>query len=178
MTAPEGELLTEVEQAIRARFDRDEASKHPTPSTAQPAKQSARVSQLVLPKDTRPKMPATKEKYLVRENPHLVEWERVTREFLRELSPEHGHRVSAVMVYEWATGIKVAELVEGGGSANRELRFINTILREYFGKGYITYIMGRKVKNAYKVKPGHYVRRRRPHTLALYAEWLEGTLYP
>jgi len=123
-------------------------------------------------------MPHTKDKYLVRENPHLVQWERETRKFLRNLSPDHGHRVAAVMVYEWATGIKVAELMAEGGSAQADLRKINQVLRYYFGKPYMTYIAGRKVPNAYRVKPGYYIRRHRPMTLTLWAEYGEGTLYP
>lgn len=123
-------------------------------------------------------MPFTKDLYLVRENPHLVQWERETRKFLRNLSPNHGHRISAVMIYEWATGIRVAELIAGGGTASPDLRKINQILRFYFGKAYSTWIMGRKVPNAYRVKPGYYIRRHRPLTLTLYAEYSEGTLYP
>ena len=123
-------------------------------------------------------MPFTKDKYLVKENPHLVQWERETRKFLRHLSPQHGHRVAAVMIYEWATGIQIAELMAQGGSAQADLRKINKVLRFYFGKPYMTYIMGRKVPNAYRVKPGWYVRRHRPMTLTLYAEYAEGVLYP
>lgn len=123
-------------------------------------------------------MPLTKDKYLVRENPQLVEWERETRKFLRQLSPEHGHRISAVMVYEWATGINIAELMEAGGSAAQDLRKINKCLKFYFGKSYMTYILGRKVPNAYRVNPGWYVKRHRPMTLTLYAEYLGKTLNP
>lgn len=123
-------------------------------------------------------MPFTKDKYLVKENPHDVQWERETRKFLRRLSPQHGHRVSAVMVYEWATGIRVAELVAEGGSANADLRKINKSLRFYFDKPYMTYIMGRKVQNAYRVPAGWYVKRHRPMTLTLLAEYYEGTLNP
>ena len=32
-------------------------------------------------------MPVTKDKYMVKENPHLVQWEREVRKFLRNLSP-------------------------------------------------------------------------------------------
>jgi hypothetical protein len=42
----------------------------------------------------------------------------------------------------------------------------------------MTYIAGRKVPNAYRVKPGYYIRRHRPMTLTLWAEYMEGTLYP
>lgn len=123
-------------------------------------------------------MPFTKNKYLVKENPHLVAWERETRKFLRNLSPQHEHRVAAVMIYEWATGIRVAELMEQGGTAGPDLRKINQVLRFYFGKPYSTYIMGRKVPNAYRVRPGYYIKRHRPMTLTLYAEYAEGTLNP
>jgi hypothetical protein len=136
------------------------------------------VDQLVLPDDERARMPFTKDKYLVKENPHLVQWERETRKFLRHLSPQHGHRVAAVMIYEWATGINVAELMANGGNANLELRKINKCLRFYYGKPYTTYIMGRKINQAYRVRPGYYIRRHRPMTLTLYAEYVAGTLYP
>lgn len=171
-------LLSEVEAVLKKRFDQEEASKRRVPSSARAAQGSERVDQLVLPDEMRAKMPLTKDKYLVKENPHLVQWERETRKFLRNLSPAHGHRVSAVMVYEWATGIQVAELVAEGGSAVADLRKINQILRFYFGKSYMTYICGRKVPNAYKVKPGYYIRRHRPMTLTLWAEYQEGSLYP
>lgn len=175
---PEQNLLTEVETLLKKRFDRDEANKHRVPSTARGPRTSARVDQLTLPDQERAKMPLTKDKYLVRENPHLVAWEREVRKFLRNLTPEHGHRVAAVMIYEWATGIKVKELMEEGGSAQADLRKINQCLRFYFGKPYMTYIAGRKVPNAYRIKPGWYVRRHRPMTLTLWQEYGEGTLYP
>ena len=172
-------LLSEVEAVLKKKFDRDEANKtHRVPSSARDADPSERLDQLVLPDEMRARMPFTKDKNLVRENGHLAGWEREVRKFLRKLSPEHGHRVSAVMIYEWATGIRVAELVEKGGSASAGLRKLNQVLRFYFGKSYMTYIMGRKVPNAYKVKPGYYIRRHRPMTLTLYAEYAEGSLYP
>lgn len=122
-------------------------------------------------------MPFTKDKYLVKENPDLVMWERETRKFLRQLSPSHGHRVSAAMIYEWATGFRVADLMAEGGSTV-DLKRINKILRFYFGKSYMTYIMGKKVPNCFRVKPGYYITRHRPMTLTLYAEYCEGVLKP
>jgi hypothetical protein len=80
------------------------------------------------------------------------------------------------MVYEWATGIKVAELYERGGNATSDLRKINKILFFYFGKPYMTYILGRKVPKAYRVPPGWYVVRHRPMTLTLYHEFTQKTL--
>ncbi len=123
-------------------------------------------------------MPMTKEKYLVRQNPQLVQWEREVRKFLRRLSPEHGHRVSAIMIYEWCTGINVAELHREGGNAGPDIRKITKILKFYFGKPYMSHIAGRKVPNTFKVKPGYYIKRHRPMTLELYAEYQEGTLNP
>ena len=173
-------LLSEVEAVLKKKFSKEEADrKQRVPSSARAAASSERLDQLVLPDEMRPRMPFTKNKYLVKENPHLVAWERETRKFLRNLSPQHEHRVAAVMIYEWATGIRVAELMEEGGSATSDLRKINKVLRHYFGdKSYSTYIMGRKVTNAFKVKQGFRIRRRRPLTLELYAEWCEKTLYP
>ena len=176
--AEESSLLTEVEELIKKKFDKEEASKRRVPSTARASASSERIDQLVLPDDMRAKMPLTKDKYLVKENPHLVQWERETRKFLRNLSPAHGHRVSAGMIDEWATGIPVAELMANGGSAGSDLRKINQCLRFYFGKSYMTYIAGRKVPNAYKVRPGYYIKRHRPMTLTLWAEYGEGTLNP
>lgn len=123
-------------------------------------------------------MPFTKDKYLVKENAELVQWERETRKFLRNLTPRHRHRVSAVMIWEWVTGLDMRELVAAGGSANRDLRKINQVLKFYFGESRMTYIMGRKVPKCYDVKPGYLIKRHRPMTLTLYAEYCEKTLNP
>jgi hypothetical protein len=170
--------LTEVEEYLKSRFQPQE-KKRRVPSTSRAAGGStARIDQLVLPDDERAKLPETRDKYLIRENPHLVAWERETRKFLRRLNPDHGHRVSAVMVYEWATGIDVAELYENGGNCNADLRKLNKLLFFYFGKPYMTYILGRKVPKAYRVPPGWYVKRHRPMTLSLYHEFANKTLNP
>jgi hypothetical protein len=173
----EATLLTDLELQLKKKFDKDSKA-NKVPSTARPPEGSARVNQLVLPDSERAKMPFTKDKYLVKENPHLVMWERETRKFLRQLSPRHGHRVSAAMIYEWATGINVAELYAGGGTCGPDMRKITQCLRFYFGKPYMTYIMGRKVPNAFRVKPGYYIKRHRPMTLTLYYEYTSGTLNP
>lgn len=186
MSQGESTLLSEVESVLRARFDKEKADKeNRVPSNAQASKSSDRIEELVLPDDQRAKMPFTKDKYLVRENPHLVQWEREVRKFLRRLSPDHGHRVSAAMIYEWATGIRIVDAMElegkgkpGQTSWRSDIRKINQALKFYFGDPYMTYIMGRKVPKAYRVKPGYYIRRHRPMTLTLYAEYAEGTLYP
>lgn len=176
---PEKHVLTEVEELLKKRFNKEEASRtNRVPSTALEARASDRVDQLVLPDEMRARMPYTKDKYLVKENAHLVQWERETRKFLRQLSPQHGHRVAAAMIYEWATGIRISELMAAGGSANADLRKLNKILEFYFGKPYMTYIMGRKVPKAYRVRPGYLIKRHRPMTLTLYAEYAEGVLNP
>lgn len=178
-------LLSDAEQELRERFKKEEADRQRLPSTADAALPSDRVDQLTLPDELRPKMPYTKDKYIVKENPHLVQWEREVRKFQRKLSPDHGHRVTAVMVFEWATGLKIKDLMEANekrqpGRTNwqADLRKINKVLQWYFGKPYTTYIMGRKVGKAYRIRPGYYIRRHRPMTLTLYAEYVEGVLYP
>ena len=134
-------------------------------------------------------MPFTKDKFLVNENPHLVGWERETRKFLRKLSPDHVHMVSAVMIYEWATGIRIADLMKETtredlmtagrrGTWKGDLRKITKVLRYYFGNSTTAYIMGRKVPNAFTVRQGYYITRHRPLTLTLYAEYVEGVLVP
>jgi len=178
--------LSKAEEELKKRFKKEDGDRRRLPTTATAAAPSDRIDQLVLPDEMRAKMPFTKDKYIIRENPHLVQWERECRKFLRNLSPEHGHRVSAVMIYEWATGISIVEMMEVGEKKERvnqqtwrsDLRKINKILVFYFGKPYTTYIMGRKVKRAYRVRPGYFIRRHRPLTLTLYAEYVEGTLYP
>lgn len=192
MMDDEASLLSEAEERLKKKFQKEDADrKHRIPSTASDARSSERLDQLVLPDEKRARMPYTKDKYLVRENPHLVQWEREVRKFLRNLSPDHGHRVAAVMVYEWATGVLIKDIMAEEQTYKMEvglpkphttwrsdLRKINTILAYYFGKPYMTYIMGRKIPKAYRVKPGYYIRRHRPMTLTLYAEYVEGSLYP
>jgi len=178
-------LLTATEIELKERFEKETADKRRLPSVAANAPASERLGQLVLPDDMRARMPLTKDKYLVKENPHLVEWEREVRKFLRKLSPEHGHRVAAVMIYEWATGVLVKDLMKdltplpsGRQNWRSDLRKISKVLEWYFGKPYSTWICGRKVPNTYRVKPGYYIRRHRPMTLTLWAEYQEGVLYP
>ena len=166
----------EIEEFLRARFNPDATPRVSGDSRAAPRGVKSELDRILLNDEERAKLPATKDKYLVRENPHLVQWERETRKFLKKLSTAHGHRVSAAMVYEWATGINVAELYEAGGTATAHLRNINKILAHYFGKPYMTYILGRKVPKAYRVPPGWYVTRHRPMTLTLFHEYSTKTL--
>ena len=121
-------------------------------------------------------MPLTKDKYLVKEDPELIRWERIVREFLRNLSPLHRHRISAVMVWEWATGEKISDKPRTTGTA--VFRKINRILRFYFGDSYMTWIANRKVPNCYNVRPGFLIVQHRPMTTELWLEKQQGTLYP
>ena len=135
------------------------------------------VDQFVVPQEERPKMPYTKEKYVVRENENLVAWERETRKFLLNLSTAHGHRVSASMVFEWATNLSVKALMEvQDPNVRSQLRWINQILTHHFGKPYMTWIGGVKIPRAYRVPVGWYLTRHRPLTLELYLQYREGTL--
>ncbi len=128
-------------------------------------------------------MPLTKDKYLVRENPNLVAWEREARLFLRQLSPDHEHRVAAPMIYEWATGISVKEAMEAkdeNGPQTRvraDLRALNKILRFYFGKSFQTWIANHKVPNCYRVRRGYLITKHRPMSLSLWVEYTNGTLH-
>ena len=170
------EKQQEIERYLRSRFNKNETPRVSGDSRAPAGKTRAGLDQLILGDEERAKLPETKDKYLVRENPNLVQWERETRKFLRKLNPAHGHRVSAAMVYEWATGINITELYARGGSAASHLRNINKVLAHYFGKPYMTYILGRKVPKAYRVPPGWYITRHRPMTLTLFHEWSTRTL--
>jgi len=179
------DLLSEVERALKERYGAGEAPPPAAvPSTAQRPTRATRVDQLLLPDHQRKKMPLTKEQYLVRENPQLVLWERETRKFLRHLSPNHEHRVSAVGIYEWATGLQIKDLMQleregmkaerGVATWRSDLRKLNKILEFYFGKPYMTWIAGRKVAKAYKVRKGYYIYRHRPMTLTLWVDWKQG----
>ena len=83
MPIDDGSLLSEAETLLKERFNQEEASRRRVPSTARDAAPSERVNQLIIPDEMRAKMPFTQDKYLVKENPHLVQWEREVRKFLR-----------------------------------------------------------------------------------------------
>ena len=162
-------------EAIREKFERKLGSNR-LPSSAAPVPASDRIDSLVVPLDERPPMPLTKDKYVVRDNPHKVRWEREVRMFLRLLPLTDSHRVSATHIYEWARKKTVVEAIADGEAPSPDLRKINEILRFYFGKSYSTWIMGRKVPNCYRVPMGWRVKRHRPMTLTLWNEYTEGVL--
>ena len=89
------------------------------------------------------------------------------------------------MIYEWATGIRIVDMMKtpeqvsgasrtGAATCARSTRSSCTTSASRTS----TYICGRKVPKAYRVKPGYYIRRHRPLTLTLWAEYVEGVLYP
>ncbi len=167
--------VTGIDPLVREKFLTEKTPVTRIPSTAQNRAVPDRLDSLALPLAERGRMPFTKEKFIIKENPALVYWERETRMFLRQLSPNHAHRVSAAMVFEWVTGITVKDYLADGGNTT-DLKNINKILTSYFGKSYQTYICGRKVPRAYKVREGYYIKRHRPISLELYAEYVEGVL--
>jgi len=180
--------LAELEAALSKEFD----PANLFPSTAKEAKSAEEVTQLILPKSARGRMPLTRTDFVLEDNPALVEWERQTRLFIRSLRPGtryRGHKVNAPMIFEWATGQKIKDIVEaegvdtdnwrGGaanGSANMHLRHINKVLLEYFGKPRKTTILGRPVGRAYDIPKGFRVDRRKPLCLTLWPEYDAGVL--
>lgn len=117
-------------------------------------------------------MPLTKDKYLVKEDEDEVKWERITREFLRNLTPRHRHRISAVMIYEWATGKKPDR------TNTAVFKKLNRILEFYFGPPFQTWIANKKVGRCYEVRAGYYIRNHRPRSIELWVEYQNKTLYP
>ncbi|QNL30303.1 hypothetical protein SEA_MAZUN_1 [Microbacterium phage Mazun] len=182
--------LSDIERALKARYNPTKLDRFT--STAEELKGSEYVQELVLPDETRGRMPLTQEKYVLHENPARVEWERQVRKFVKRLNTrDTGHRITAPMVFEWTTGMSIKELAEaegvanndprGGGntgSANMHLRHINAILKEYFGTPYKTKIAGRQVGKAYKVNQHFRIENKKPISLTLWPEWENGTLNP
>ena len=181
--------MTELEKMLQARHN--PTVKKQFTSDALDPQRSKLVGDLALPDESRGRMPLTQEKFVVYEPPQRVEWEREVRKAIFSLPGDGGHRISAPMIFEWATGISIKELAEaegadqksarGGGkngSANVHLRHINWVLRGYFGKGYKTKIAGREVGQAYKVPKGYRIERRKPLNITLWPEWENNTLKP
>lgn len=182
--------MSDLEKQLQDQFNPENIKRFT--STAKEPESSEYVKELVLPEESRGRLPMTRDSFLINENPALVEWERETRKFLARLNTtDFSHRITAPMVYEWVTGISIKDLAEaegadkadgrGGGktgSANMHLRHINTILRAYFGKPYQTKIAGRDVGRAYRVRKSFRVKHKRPECITLWPEWESGTLRP
>ena len=165
--------MSELEKELQSKFSKKKVY---TTSDAKSNTGETRLDKIALPDAERGGLPITKEKYVIRENVNLVAWEREVRKFLRKLPLWSPHRISASMVWEWVTGINVADLYNNGGNANADMRHIHKILRFYFGTPSNTYIAGKKVERAYKVPKNWGVKYHRPLTLTLWVEWKEGTL--
>lgn len=187
--------VSDLERELQAQFDPAKSQRFT--STAREAAKSEYVGELVLPEGSRGLLPYTKSEFIIAENPLRVEWEKEVRKFLQKLTTHTSHRVTAPMIYEWATGIKIVDLLaadeEGevlteeaaglrsktnAGRLNVHLRHINWVLREYFGKPYKTKIMGREVGKAYTVRQEFRVKLKKPANMTLWPEWSEGTLNP
>ena len=198
MAVPQYNEMSDIERELQARFDKANALRFS--STAGKAAESEYGAELMLPEGDRGPIPFTKEELMITENPLRVQWEREVRKFLKLLTNHTSHRITAPMIYEWATGIKIKDLeatdkeaAEKGvqqssdgedgprtemGKLNVHLRHINWVLREYFGKPYRTKIMGRDVGRAYTVRQEFKVARKKPACMTLWPEWYDGTLVP
>ena len=195
MTADPRTPVSDLEKSLQAQFD--PRSMQRFSSTAKEAAKSEYIQELALPMEERGLMPYTKSELMIAENPQRVEWEREVRKFLSKLTTHTSHRVTAAMIYEWVTGIKIVDLLaadkegelltdepEGlkantnAGYLNVHLRHINWVLKEYFGKSYKTKMMGREVGKAYTVRQEFRVKLKKPANMTLWPEWAEGTLEP
>jgi len=179
----------DIHKQLQEQFNPENLSRFTSTATA--ADRAEDVERLMLPEEQRGRIPLTRSDYVLREDPRRVEWEREVRKFLAKLNGDFGHKVTAPMIYEWATGVKLSDLTRaegvdpnnwrGGarwGSANVHLRHINWVLKEYFGDPYKTTILGRHVGRAYTVRPAFKVAKKKPANLTLLPEWNEGTLRP
>lgn len=132
------------------------------------AKPSERLADLIKPPTER-SIPDTREYTLINEDEELLQWERLTRSFLYALPSTREHRITAHMVWSWATGIETPP--KNNTDYRRDLRRIRKVLREYFGKSYQSTIRGVKAKEVWKVRAGFLVYRKAPITMTLYLEW-------
>ena len=195
---PQYNEMSDIEKELQARFDKNNMTRFS--STAGKVAESEYGEELMLDDQERGPLPFTKEELMISENPLRVQWEREIRKFLKLLSSKTSHRITAPMIYEWATGIKIKDLEEADrkaaeagiqqssdgkngprtemGKLNVHLRHINFILKEYFGKSYKTKIMGRDVGKAYTVRHEFKVARKKPVCMTLWPEWYDGTLVP
>ena len=177
---------SEIERMLQEQFP-DESPRFT--SQVDDPETSTYVRELARPVENRGRIPLTRDAFVIAENPARVEWERQVRIFLSKLSYESGHRVTAPMIFEWTTGIRIADLVKaegvdpahwrGGatrGSANMHLRHINWVLKEYFGQPHATTIAGRSVGKAYSVRKYFKVKDKKPANLTLIPDWEAGTL--
>lgn len=133
------------------------------------------MAERVLPESQRD-MPLLRDKILISEDEDLIAWERLTRAFLFKLATGRPHRISAVIVWEWATGMSVKEEWEKKNSVvySSDLRYINRVLTAYFGESRPSFIAGRKFNKVYDINKYFYLDRKSPFTMTLYLEWKSG----
>lgn len=132
---------------------------------------SERLTALIQPQEKR-SVPDTREYRLLNEDEDLVQWERLTRQFLHSLASTRDHRVTPQMIWNYATNN--AEHDPQDPDYRRDLRKIRKVMRGYFGKSYQTTIRNVKQKEAWKVRAGFLVYRKAPITMTIYLEWKKG----
>lgn len=132
---------------------------------------SQRLQDLIQPPEKR-SLPDTREYTLINEDEELLQWERLTRQFLYSLPSTRDHRVTAQMIWDYAT--TNAEYDPQDPDFRRDLRKIRKVMRGYFGKSYQSTIRGVKSKEVWRVRRGFLVYRKAPITMSLYLEWKKG----
>ena len=132
---------------------------------------SQRLKDIIRPAEERV-APDNKEYVLLNEDEELLQWERVTRQYLHSLVSTREHRVSPQMVWFYATGISDVEPKDQ--MYRRDLRKIRKVLRSYFGKSYQSTIRGVKHKEVFRVRRGFLTYRKAPISMSLYLEWKRG----
>jgi len=132
---------------------------------------SERLLNLIQPPELR-SVPDTREYVLINEDEDLVQWERLVRSFLHSLASTRDHRVTAHMIWTWATNIQDIDAQDPG--YRRDLRKIRKVMRGYFGKSYQSTIRGVKAKEVWRVRRGFLVYRKAPITMTIYLEWKKG----
>lgn len=184
------ETREQLHERLKEIYNPEKLERRFTSTVAEPTA-SEEVDDLLVDDEARARMPFTRADYVIKEDPARVKWEREVRKFLGQLPRSRGHKVTGPMIFEWATGKSLKQIMEeegtenadgrGGGkwgSANRHLRHINAILFAYFGKPYKTTILGRHVGKAYTVRPWFNIKLKQPACLTLLPEWKEGSLKP
>lgn len=132
---------------------------------------SQRLTDLIKPPEER-SVPDTREYVLLNEDEDLVQWERLTRQFLYSLATTREHRVTPQMIWDYATAN--AEYDPQDPDYRRDLRKIRKVMRGYFGKSYQSTIRGVKAKEVWKVRAGFLVYRKAPITMTVYLEYRKG----
>lgn len=126
----------------------------------------------LLPPEERATRAFSKDQVIIDEDEDLREWERVLRAYLHRLPRGRKHRTTAILVWEWATGLETTDVERGVLIA--DTRRLNKLLSAYFGKPRQTYIDGRKFTRVYDIGRNFVVDRKAPYCLELYLAWSKG----